>query len=76
MWPSLSVYNDKIYLISGEDDSGNYIEDIWEYDPATDSWKTYSSENFIPLKGNHFWTPVLKISYILSVLGLWMEIKM
>ncbi len=28
----------KAYIGTGEDSTGNFLKDFWEYDPATDSW--------------------------------------
>lgn len=32
------VLNGKAYVFSGRDASGNYLNDLWSYDPQTDSW--------------------------------------
>jgi N-acetylneuraminic acid mutarotase len=74
-WHSLSVHDSKIYVLSGSDVDDNYIEDIWEYDPSSDSWAVYNSSNFTPLRGNHFWSPVIghKLYYVGTCTVDWSE---
>lgn len=33
------VCNGKAYVFAGRDEKGVYLNDLWEYDPQTDSWK-------------------------------------
>jgi len=34
-----SAYNDKLYIYGGQDDDNNKLDDMWEFDCATNSWK-------------------------------------
>ena len=40
--------NGKGYVFGGRDEKGTYLNDLWEYDPTTDSWTSMGS---VPGKG-------------------------
>ena len=37
------VCDGKAYVFSGRDQKGTYLNDLWEYDPVTDTWKDLGS---------------------------------
>ena len=39
-WAASATVNDKIYVIGGTSDSGNFLDIVEEYDPMSDSWTT------------------------------------
>jgi hypothetical protein len=36
---SSSVYNGKLYVFGGQDDDNNKLDDLWEFDLATSTWR-------------------------------------
>jgi len=36
---SSTAWNDKLYVFGGQDDDNNKLEDIWEFDTASGSWR-------------------------------------
>lgn len=36
---SSAVYNGKLYVFGGQDDDNNKLDDLWEFDLASNSWR-------------------------------------
>ena len=36
---SSACYNDKLYVFGGQDDDNNKLNDLWEFDLASSSWR-------------------------------------
>lgn len=46
-------FQNQLYILGGENQSGQKLDDVWRYDPATNTWKQVAQDTQPPSRSGH-----------------------